>query len=58
MNPSEALDRVRIPVLLISGWQDLFIDQTLVQYDHLQRRGGPVARRNRRAMRVVSWIAQ
>jgi putative CocE/NonD family hydrolase len=40
---SEALDRVRIPVLLISGWQDLFIDQTLVQYDHLQRRGVPVA---------------
>jgi uncharacterized protein len=39
---TEALDRVDIPVLLISGWQDLFLEQTLAQYRHLHRRGVPV----------------
>ena len=27
-----ALDRTEIPVLLLTGWQDLFIEQTLEQY--------------------------
>ncbi len=40
---AEALDRVRIPVLLTSGWQDLFLDQTLAQYRHLRQRDVPVA---------------
>jgi putative CocE/NonD family hydrolase len=35
---TEALDRVQIPVLLISGWQDLFIQQTLAHYRHLTDR--------------------
>ncbi|MFI5889081.1 CocE/NonD family hydrolase [Actinoplanes sp. NPDC051513] len=35
----EALERVTAPILLISGWQDLFLDQTLQQYETLQRRG-------------------
>ena len=26
---TEALDRVEVPVLLFSGWQDLFLEQTL-----------------------------
>jgi putative CocE/NonD family hydrolase len=39
----EALDRTQVPVLLISGWQDLFLDQTLQQYEHLRRRGADVA---------------
>ena len=39
----EALDRTEIPVLLISGWQDLFLEQTLAQYQHLHRRGVPIA---------------
>ena len=34
-----ALDRVDVPVLLISGWQDLFLDQTLHQYEVLRARG-------------------
>ena len=34
-----ALDRVSVPVLLISGWQDLFLDQTLQQYETLRARG-------------------
>ena len=34
-----ALDRVDVPVLLISGWQDLFLDQTLHQYETLRARG-------------------
>jgi putative CocE/NonD family hydrolase len=38
-----ALDRTEIPVLLIGGWQDVFIEQTLAQYAHLRRRGVPVA---------------
>ena len=41
---SEALDRVQVPVLLISGWQDLFLGQTLTQYRHLHRREVPTSR--------------
>ncbi len=40
---TEALDRVEVPVLLLSGWQDLFLDQTLQQYRQLRRRAVPVA---------------
>jgi hypothetical protein len=39
----EALDRVGVPVLLLSGWQDLFLEQTLDQYAHLRGRGVDVA---------------
>ncbi|QLL10132.1 CocE/NonD family hydrolase [Mycobacterium vicinigordonae] len=35
----EALDRVNVPVLLLSGWQDIFLRQTLQQYRHLRDRG-------------------
>ena len=40
---SEALDRARVPLLLIGGWQDVFLRQTLQQYAHLRRRGVDVA---------------
>lgn len=40
---NDALDRVRVPVLLVGGWQDIFIRQTLAQYAHLRRRGVDVA---------------
>ncbi|GAT02765.1 CocE/NonD family hydrolase [Mycolicibacterium fortuitum] len=39
----EALEHVEVPILLLSGWQDLFLDQTLEQYEQLHRRGVPVA---------------
>jgi putative CocE/NonD family hydrolase len=39
LKATEALDRVDVPVLLIGGWQDLFLDQTLQQYRHLRDRG-------------------
>jgi uncharacterized protein len=45
----QALERTEIPVLLLSGWQDLFLEQTLAQYGHLHRRGVPVA------MTIGSW---
>jgi putative CocE/NonD family hydrolase len=35
----DALERAEIPVLLLSGWQDLFLDQTLLQYGRLRDRG-------------------
>ena len=38
-----ALDRVQVPVLLIGGWQDLFLQQTWQQYRHLRDRGVDVA---------------
>lgn len=38
----EVLDCVDIPVLLLGGWQDLFLEQTLEQYRRLRRRGAPV----------------
>ena len=34
-----ALDRVQVPLLLIGGWQDIFIEQTVQQYRHLRARG-------------------
>ena len=43
LRSKDALDRVQIPVLLIGGWQDLFLGQTLEQYRHLHRREVPVA---------------
>lgn len=39
----DALHHVEVPILLLSGWQDLFLDQTLEQYEQLHRRGVPVA---------------
>jgi uncharacterized protein len=38
-----ALDRAQIPVLLIGGWQDLLLPQTLQQYRRLRDRGVDVA---------------
>ena len=38
-----ALDRAQAPVLLISGWQDVFLEQTLEQYRRLRGRGVEVA---------------
>lgn len=45
----DALERAEIPVLLIGGWQDLFLEQTLHQFDRLKRRGVNVA------VTVGSW---
>ncbi|HVQ49257.1 MAG TPA: CocE/NonD family hydrolase [Mycobacterium sp.] len=39
----QALERTQIPVLLLSGWQDLFLEQTLAQYRRLREREVPVA---------------
>ena len=38
-----ALERAAVPVLLLGGWQDIFIDQTLTQYRQLHDRGTDVA---------------
>ena len=38
-----ALDRVQAPVLLITGWQDVFLRQTLDEYRRLRDRGVRVA---------------
>ncbi len=39
LNVSAALEKVSVPVRLVGGWQDLFLDQTLHQYDVLRGRG-------------------
>jgi hypothetical protein len=36
-----ALERISVPTLLIGGWQDLFLEQTLEQYEALAARGVP-----------------
>lgn len=43
MQLGAALDRVQVPVLLITGWQDLFLSQTLEQYRRLRGRDVQVA---------------
>jgi uncharacterized protein len=37
-----ALERISVPTLLVGGWQDLFLEQTIEQYQTLARRGVPV----------------
>lgn len=39
LRATRALDEVEIPVLLLGGWQDVFVEQTVAQYRHLRRRG-------------------
>jgi putative CocE/NonD family hydrolase len=43
MRLGAALERVQFPVLLIGGWQDIFLQQTLQQYRRLHDRGVDVA---------------
>ncbi|WIM88332.1 CocE/NonD family hydrolase [Candidatus Mycobacterium wuenschmannii] len=43
LNVESALDRVQVPTLLLSGWQDLFLPQTLHQFAYLRERGVDVA---------------
>ncbi|KAH8892349.1 CocE/NonD hydrolase [Thozetella sp. PMI_491] len=38
-----ALDKVNVPVLLVTGWMDFFLPLTMEQYARLQARGCPVA---------------
>ncbi|WP_138757208.1 CocE/NonD family hydrolase [Modestobacter altitudinis] len=45
-----ALDRVTVPVHLVGGWQDLFLDQTLEQYARLHERGQDVS------LTVGPWV--
>lgn len=43
MRATEALHRCEVPVLLLGGWQDVFVDQTIAQYRTLRSRGVDVA---------------
>ena len=38
----DALAAIDVPTLLVGGWHDAFLDQTLEQYDALRRRDVPV----------------
>jgi putative CocE/NonD family hydrolase len=40
---SDALQRVQTPTLLVGGWQDIFVGQTVEQYEALRARGIDVA---------------
>lgn len=40
---ARALEHSQVPVLLVGGWQDLFLEQTLEQYRSLRDRGVEVA---------------
>lgn len=40
-----ALNKANIPILLITGWHDIFFEQTMEQYHALNQRGCPVALR-------------
>ena len=43
MSMTAALQGCTVPVLLLSGWQDVFLNQTIDQFQHLRRRGVDVA---------------
>ena len=40
---ADTLEKADVPVLLIGGWQDLFLEQTLTQFQRLHDRGVPTA---------------
>jgi putative CocE/NonD family hydrolase len=40
---TDALQRVQTPTLLVGGWQDIFLEQTAMQYQTLRSRGVEVA---------------
>jgi len=40
---SQALQRIQTPTLLVGGWQDVFVGQTVAQYEALRARGVEVA---------------
>ena len=40
---TQALERIQTPTLLVGGWQDVFIGQTVAQYEALRARGVEVA---------------
>jgi putative CocE/NonD family hydrolase len=43
MQHGDAIERAEIPILLVSGWYDLFVNQTTEQYTRLVERGRNVA---------------
>ena len=43
MRLADSLDRVDVPVLIHTGWQDIFFQQAMEQYHHLTTRGVDVA---------------
>lgn len=43
MRLAKALDRIDIPILIITGWHDIFLEQSIEQYRRLKERGCPVA---------------
>ena len=49
MQHGVALDRVEVPVLLFGGWQDIFLEHTVHQYQRLHERGVDVA------MTIGAW---
>ncbi|WP_131827940.1 CocE/NonD family hydrolase [Mycolicibacterium fortuitum] len=42
MQHGDGLQRLSVPTLLVGGWHDLFLEQTLEQYAALRQRGVPV----------------
>jgi uncharacterized protein len=51
-NASAALEKVSVPIRLVSGWQDLLLTQTMRQYEVLHERGLDVT------LTVGPWIHQ
>jgi putative CocE/NonD family hydrolase len=43
MRLGKALERIEIPVLIVTGWYDIFLEQSIEQYHRLKERGCPVA---------------
>jgi putative CocE/NonD family hydrolase len=39
----QALERTNIPILIITGWNDIFLEQSMTQYTRLRERGCNVA---------------
>ncbi|KAF2029958.1 hypothetical protein EK21DRAFT_66595 [Setomelanomma holmii] len=43
MQLDQALERANIPILIITGWHDIFLEQSIAQYMRLKERGCNVA---------------
>jgi putative CocE/NonD family hydrolase len=47
---ADAIEKVTVPILLLSGWQDIFVRQTFEQYARLRERGIEVG------MTIGPWV--
>lgn len=55
LSPATYFERIRIPILHIGGWYDIFLDGCLAAYKGLSARGGSVLARENQRLFIGPW---